>query len=78
VLSLPVALLLILLGLLLVPFLIYAIPISIATWLRLRRRDLGTLLEGSGWALNARVYLDVALADRLTQRPSVPPTNLSR
>ncbi|MCK6505681.1 hypothetical protein L6R53_20170 [Myxococcota bacterium] len=78
VLAIPVALLLILLGLLLVPFLIYAIPISIATWLRLRRRDLATLLEGAGWAMNARVYLDVALADRLTRRPAVPPTNLSR
>ena len=78
VLSVPVALLLILLGLLLVPFLIYAIPISIATWLRLRRRDLATLLEGSGWAMNARVFLDVNLADRITRRPVVPPSKLSR
>lgn len=59
-------------GPLLVAFLIYATPIAIATWFRLRRRDLATLLEGSGWAINTRLYLDRDLAVQLTTRPGRP------
>ena len=67
--SYPFALLLVIAGVVLVPFLIYAIPVSLATWFRLRRRDLATLLEASGWAINTRLYLDRSLAVRLTRFP---------
>ncbi|MCA9494176.1 MAG: hypothetical protein KC621_29815, partial [Myxococcales bacterium] len=70
--SYPFALILVILGVVLVPFLIYAVPVSLATWFRLRRRDLATLLEGSGWAINTRLYLDRDLAVQLTTRPSLP------
>ncbi len=70
--ALPFAIVLLLLGVLLVPLLVYAIPIAIATWFRLRQRDLATLLEASGWAMNVRLYLDRPLAVRLTRRPGSP------
>lgn len=78
VLSFPVAVLLMLLGVVLVPFLIYAIPVSFATWLRLRRRDLSTVLEGSGWAMNRRMFLDRNLAVQLTKKPTVPLTEIAK
>jgi len=78
VLSLPVALILVLAGVALVPFLIYAIPVSIATWLRLRKRDLATLLEGSGWAINTRIFLTKDLAGRITTRPGIPTSAVRR
>lgn len=78
VLALPVALLLIGLGLLLVPFLIYAVPVSIATWLRLRKRDLASLLEGAGWAMNTRLMLDRDHAVRLTRKPPVAASDIAR
>ena len=78
VLALPGALLLILLGLLLVPFLLYAIPVSIATWLRLRRRDLASLLEGAGWAINTRLMLERGHAVELTRRPTVGAGDITR
>jgi hypothetical protein len=65
----PVAVVLMVIGIALVPLLAYALPITIATWLRLRRRDLSTLLEGAGWAVNTRLFLDRTLAVQLTRRP---------
>ena len=78
VLALPLALLLLLVGLLVVPFLIYAIPVAFATWLRLRQRDLGVILEGAGWAVNERLMLERSHAVRLTRRPLVSPRDLTR
>lgn len=68
----PLAIVLVGLGVLAVPLLMYAVPVSIATWLRLRRRDLATLLEGTGWAINTRLYLDRPLANQLTKKPKKP------
>ena len=56
----------------------YVIPVSFAAWLRLRRRDLGTILEGSGWAVNTRLYLNRELAWRFTTRPDAPNKSLRR
>ena len=67
--AVPVSIALVLLGLMLVPFLVYAIPVTIATWLRLRRRDLAALLEGSGWAVNQRLLLSRDQARWYTRRP---------
>lgn len=78
VLSLPLALMLILLGILLVPFLLYAIPVAIATWLRLRKRDLASLLEGAGWAINTRLMLERPHAERLTRKPKVSARDMTR
>lgn len=69
VLSLPVAVVLVILGIVTVPLLVYLVPVVISAWMRLRRRDLATLLEASGWAMNTRLYLDGKLAVQLTRRP---------
>ena len=61
-----------LLGVFVALVLAYVIPVSFAAWLRLRRRDLGTILEGSGWAVNTRLYLNRELAQRFTTRPDAP------
>lgn len=76
VLSLPLAIIAIVTGLLLLPFLAYALPVGLATWLRLRRRDLATLLEGAGWAVNTRLPLDEITAAKLTSTPSLASTTL--
>ena len=72
VVALPLAIVLVVLGVLAVPLLMYCIPITIATWFRLRQRDLATLLEGTGWAINTRLYLNRALANQLTRKPKAP------
>ena len=46
-----------------------AIPAAIATYYKLSRRDLSTILEGSGWGLNARMKLTKAQADTFTYKP---------
>ncbi|GJL83657.1 MAG: hypothetical protein DHS20C01_32910 [marine bacterium B5-7] len=46
-----------------------AIPAAIATYYRLSRRDLSTILEGSGWGLNARMRLTREQANTFTLRP---------
>jgi len=46
-----------------------AIPAAIATYYKLSRRDLSTILEGSGWGLNARMKLTKSQADTFTYRP---------
>ena len=45
---------------------------ALLAWLKLRRRDLSALLEASGMALNARMYLSRYLASLFTLRPGVP------
>ncbi len=39
---------------------------------KLRRRDLSAILEGSGWAINARMRLTRAQARYFTERPPFP------
>ncbi len=41
-------------------------------WLKLRRRDLSTMLEAGGWALNGRMRITQYMAEVLTQRPGLP------
>jgi len=40
--------------------------------IKLRRRDLSAILEGSGWAINARMRLTRRQSRFFTQRPSYP------
>jgi hypothetical protein len=51
-------------------FLAVALPSGFVGWLKLRRRNLAELLEGSGWALNDRLRLTPNLTARITQTPS--------
>jgi hypothetical protein len=41
-------------------------------WLKLRRRDVATLLEACGWALNVRIYLSRRHSLRFTRVPPLP------
>jgi hypothetical protein len=41
-------------------------------WLKLRKRDVSTLLEASGWAFNVRIYLRRNLSLRFTRVPPLP------
>lgn len=68
----PIATVLVVLGCLLVPAASYLVPVTIAAWVGLRRRDLGTLLVGSGWAVNTRLHVPADVGRRLTVTPTVP------
>jgi hypothetical protein len=48
------------------------IPVAIVALLKLIRRDLSSMLEGAGWAINARMRLTRQQADQFTNRPLVP------
>lgn len=48
------------------------LPSGLLGWLKLRRRNLALLLEGSGWALNDRLILTRDLAMLITRRPRLP------
>jgi hypothetical protein len=60
--------------LLVVPGIILAIslPSMAIAALKLSKRTLGPLLEGSGWAINARVRITFALGRRLTDEKKLP------
>lgn len=48
-----------------------AIPAGIAAYYKLTRRDLSTILEGSGWGINSRMKLTKKQAETFTYRPNV-------
>lgn len=48
------------------------LPAGLFGWLKLRRRNLALLLEGSGWALNDRLMLTGELAALVTRKPQLP------
>lgn len=60
------------LGGLLVVVLIVLIPTALSAYIKLRRRDLSAILEGSGWAINARMRLTWRQAHNFTFRPRLP------
>jgi hypothetical protein len=49
--------------------LLVLIPTGIIAFFKLRRRDLSAILEGSGWAINARMRLTAKQGRFFTQRP---------
>jgi len=51
---------------------IIAIPAGIAAYYKLSRRDLSTILEGSGWGINSRMKLTATQATSFTFRPDPP------
>ena len=48
-------------------------PSMLLAALKLRQRNLGPLLEGTGWAVNGRVKINVPLGAALTERAVLPP-----
>ncbi len=52
------------------------LPTSIVALVKLRRRDLSAILEGSGWAINARMRLSRTQRLYFTRRPKYPPGSL--
>ncbi|MFL5348983.1 MAG: kinesin, partial [Hyalangium sp.] len=48
------------------------LPAGLFGWLKLRRRNLALLLEGSGWALNDRLTLTRELSSLITRKPRLP------
>ena len=49
------------------------LPTILMAFLKLRRRDLSAILEGSGWGINARMRLTHRQAKVFTHRPDYPP-----
>jgi len=49
------------------------LPMTINAWIKLRQRDIGTLLEAGGWAINSRMRLTRLMQRIFTRRPKLPP-----
>lgn len=47
---------------------------AIVAFLKLKKRDLSSVLEGSGWGINARMRLTLKQSRYFTQRPKLPLT----
>ena len=47
-------------------------PTMLIAWLKLRKRNLGPILDSNGWALNARARLNVPFGGALTQVSALP------
>jgi hypothetical protein len=47
-------------------------PSVVLTWFKLRRRTLGPVLEGNGWAINGRVKINIPLGTSLTETKKLP------
>jgi hypothetical protein len=50
-----------------------SIPSMIIAWLKLRKRNLGPILDANGWAVNAKAKINVPLGGSLTQVAALPP-----
>jgi len=57
---------------LLIVLAIIAIPAGVAAYFKLSRRDLSTILEGSGLGINSRMKLTATQATCFTYRPNKP------
>jgi hypothetical protein len=47
-------------------------PSMILAWLKLRRRNLGPILDANGWAINSRAKINVAFGAALTEVAKLP------
>ena len=52
---------------------VMALFTAISAWSKLRRRDLGVLLQASGWAINGRIRLTRVMARIFTRHTPLPP-----
>ena len=48
-------------------------PSMLLAWLRLRKRNLGPILDANGWAVNAKAKINVPFGASLTQVAALPP-----
>jgi hypothetical protein len=48
-------------------------PSILMAWLKLRQRNLGPLLDASGWAVNTRALINIPFGGSLTQMAILPP-----
>lgn len=48
-------------------------PSMLIAWLKLRKRNLGPLLDANGWAVNAKARINVPFGASLTRVASLPP-----
>lgn len=48
-------------------------PSMLIAWIKLRQRTLGPILEGTGWAINGRVKINIPLGAYLTEAKEMPP-----
>lgn len=48
-------------------------PSLIVAWLKLRRRSLAPVLDASGWAVNAKIRINIPFGASLTQVAELPP-----
>jgi hypothetical protein len=48
-------------------------PSVIIAWLKLRKRNLGPILDANGWAVNAKAKINVPFGKSLTQVAKLPP-----
>ena len=51
-------------------------PAVVIAWLKLRQRTLGPVLDATGWAVNGRVKVNMALGQVLTDRAVLPPGSI--
>jgi MFS family permease len=52
--------------------LLISLPSMVIAWLKLRRRNLGPLLDANGWAINTRARINTPFGAALTQLPQMP------
>jgi len=48
-------------------------PAMLLAWLKLRRRNLGPILDANGWAVNSRAKINVAFGAAMTELAKLPP-----
>ena len=48
-------------------------PAMLLAWLKLRRRNLGPILDANGWAINTRAKINVPFGAALTELAKLPP-----
>ncbi len=53
--------------------LVISLPSMLIAALKLRQRTLGPILEGTGWAINGRVKINIAFGAALTRLATLPP-----
>ncbi len=49
-----------------------SMPAVIIAWLKLRKRNLGPILDANGWAVNAKAKMNIAFGNSLTQIATLP------
>jgi hypothetical protein len=53
--------------------LLISIPSMVIAWLKLRKRNLGPILDANGWAVNAKAKINLPFGASLTGIPILPP-----